>query len=121
MNDLVSEALAPPTVVCVTCCTDLETLASSTLIFHTLRIGFPTARVVILDNHSLLAAQRIIARFPHSHGGTGSPSWTITRLRAYFLNELRLRVFQPFHELRKRATLFRMTFGHNLRHRPGAC
>jgi len=62
MNDLASEALTMPTVVCITCCTDLEMVASATLIFHSLRIGFPTARVLILDNHSLLPAQRIIAR-----------------------------------------------------------
>lgn len=62
MNNLRSEALTLPTVVCVTCCTDLETLASATLIFHTIRVGFPAARVLILDNHSLLPAQRIMAR-----------------------------------------------------------
>ena len=62
MNDLASEALTTPTVVCVTYCDIIEMVATATLIFHTVRIGFPTARVLILDNHRLLPAQRIIAR-----------------------------------------------------------
>ncbi len=62
MHDGASEALILPTVVCVTCCTDLDLVASATLIFQTVQVGFPTARVLILDNHSLLPAQRIIAR-----------------------------------------------------------
>jgi len=62
MNDSASDSVTTPTVVCVTYCDTMEIVASATLIFSTVRVGFPTARVLILDNYSLLAAQRIIAR-----------------------------------------------------------
>lgn len=41
------------TVFIVTYCQDLESLYGSTLVFKTLRIGFPTAEVHVVDNNSL--------------------------------------------------------------------
>ena len=44
---------APRTIHVVTYCRDMANLYGSTLIFKTLRVGFPNARVRVLDNYSL--------------------------------------------------------------------
>ena len=44
---------APRTVYVVTYCRDMANLYGSTLIFKSLRVGFPNARVRVLDNSSL--------------------------------------------------------------------
>jgi hypothetical protein len=47
-------------VYIVTFCDNLDYLYASTLIFKTLRMGFPTAEVHVIDNHSLPKAARHI-------------------------------------------------------------
>lgn len=49
-----------PTVFILTYCRKLDLLYGSTLIFKTLRVGFPTAAVVVVDNASLAEARSAI-------------------------------------------------------------
>jgi len=55
-------------VFILTYCRKLELLYGSELIFRTLRVGFPTARVTVVDNASLAAAKPRLAALAREHG-----------------------------------------------------
>jgi hypothetical protein len=57
------------TVFVLTYCQDLSTLYGSTLIFKSLRIGFPTAEVHVVDNNSIPEAQQEIRARAAEQGG----------------------------------------------------
>jgi hypothetical protein len=57
-----------PLVIVITCCTDPELIYGSTLFFETIRVGFPTFPVVVIDNGSHLSAQIKIKHLAESHG-----------------------------------------------------
>ncbi len=49
-------------VYVVTWCKEIENLYGTTLVFKTLRIGFPTAKLYVIDNASLAAVRPLIQR-----------------------------------------------------------
>ena len=60
------------TVYMLTYCQSMESLYGSTLTFKTLRIGFPTAQVRVMDNHSVPEAAALIRREAEEVGCTYS-------------------------------------------------
>ncbi len=57
-----------PVVVILTTCRRMDLLYGSTLVFRTLRVGFPTAQVVVIDNASIADARPVIAKAAHDVG-----------------------------------------------------
>ena len=55
-------------VYIITYCRDLDLLYGSTLVFDTLRIGFPESEVVVIDNASLPEARAVIRKAAHEAG-----------------------------------------------------
>lgn len=62
--------MPPIDVFVLTYCNNLELLYGTTLIFKTLRVGFPNARVTVVDNASLPEARDEIVRLTSETGCT---------------------------------------------------
>lgn len=55
-------------VYILTYCKDIQHLYGSTLIFKTLRTGFPTARITAVDNASVNEARKVISKCAEDTG-----------------------------------------------------
>ncbi len=62
------EEPAPITVLILTFCRKADLFYGTSLIFNTLRAGFPTARIIVVDNASLPELRGTIASFAHRTG-----------------------------------------------------
>jgi len=60
-------------VYILTYCKDLQQLYGNTLIFKTLRIGFPTAKITVVDNASVDHAKRVISKCAKDAGCAYKP------------------------------------------------